>query len=102
MKVLDAKNNRKQASSGGLQEYVNMNRMLVDEWPLYWLDIIDKEITCTLASKYDSVKLVGMTSYLVVMTCYLVGMTCYLVVMTLLSCGNELVSCGNDFANLLE
>ena len=33
------------------------------------LGIIDKEIGCTLASKHDLVKLVGMT-------CYLVGTTC--------------------------
>ena len=58
-------------SSGGLQGYVNLNGMLVDGWPLYKLGIIDKEIACTLASKHVLVKLVGMTSYLVVMTCYL-------------------------------
>ena len=76
-----------------LQAYVKLNGMPVDGWPLYKLGIIDKEIACILASKHDLVKLVGITSYLVVITCYLV-------VMTLLTCGNDLVSCGNDFANL--
>ena len=59
-----------------LQTYVNLNGMPVDGWPLYKLFIIDKEIACILASKHDLVKLVGMTSYLVVMTCYLVVTTC--------------------------
>ena len=49
-----------------LQAYVNLNGMLVD---LYELGIIDPEISCTLASNHDLVKLVGMISYLVVMTC---------------------------------
>ena len=62
-------------SSGGLQGYVNVNGMLVDGWPLYKLSIIDKEIACTLASKYDLVKVVGMTCYLVRTTCYLVETT---------------------------
>ena len=63
-------------NSGGPQGYVNLNVMLLDGWPLYKLGIIDKEITFTLASKHDLVKLVGMTSYFVVMTCYLVVTTC--------------------------
>ena len=58
-----------------LQGYVNLNGMLVDWRPLYKLGIMDKEIACTLASKHDLVKLVGMTCYLVVMTCYLVEKT---------------------------
>ena len=53
-----------------LQAHVNLNGMLVDGC------IIDKEIACTLPSNQDLVKLVGMTSYLVVMTCYLVITTC--------------------------
>ena len=44
--------------------------------PLYKLVIIDNEIACTLASKNDLVKLLGMTSYRVVMTCYPVVTTC--------------------------
>ena len=59
-----------------LQAYVNLNGMPVDGWPLCEFGIIDKEIACILASKRDLVKLVGMTSYLVVMTCYLVVTTC--------------------------
>ena len=59
-----------------LQAYVNLNGMPVDVWPAHKLNIIDKEIACILASKLDLVKLVGMTSYLVVMTCYLVVTTC--------------------------
>ena len=62
--------------------------MLVDGWPLYKLDIIDKEIACTLASKHDLVKLVGMTSYLEVMPYYLV--------VNLVNCGNDLLASGND------
>ena len=65
-----------------LQTYVNLNGMLVDGRPLCKLDIIDKEIACTMASKHNLVNIMGMTSYLMVMTCYLMIMTCYLVVMT--------------------
>ena len=59
-----------------LQAYVNLNGMPVDGWPLYKLGIIDKEITCILASKHDLVKLMGTTSYLVVMTNYLMVTIC--------------------------
>ena len=76
--------------------------MPVDGWPLYKLGIIDKEIACIYTSKNDLVKLMGMTSYLVVMTL----LTCRNELVScgndLLICGNELVSCGNDYANLWE
>ena len=52
-----------------LQAYVNLNDMQVDGLPLHMYHIIDKKIACALASKRDLVKLVGMTSYLVVTTC---------------------------------
>ena len=52
-----------------LQAYVKLNGMPIDGWPLYKLGIIGREIACILASKHDLVKLVGMTSYLVVTTC---------------------------------
>ena len=47
-----------------LQVYINLNGVPVDGWPPHKLGIIDKEIACILASKYDLVKLVGLTSNL--------------------------------------